>query len=268
MRQNGSKIFRERSAERFGHAAPVASAAQPRMRRGRSSGLGQPAEHTMAAFGTYKGIANGDQLVTEVEFEDFAPTRCVFLGCLYPEVARARMYARVYDNRTETNIPIAPFCCLTMMDQCVIDRVRVRYFDRMPTRASMCCFCMPFTCCGPPVIFADAPKCCSVDMTTLCGTDIKVAPCNCFDIKCFLCCGYPCYENSCCSCPYYVATKKPDVLLTKWQSATIAYMQRVGVPEDQIAVFRSAEGNVGCFGEGADIVYVGTASADAKGTHK
>lgn len=200
----------------------------------------------MAAFGTGKGIASPDQLITEVEFEDFAPTRCVCLGCLYPDVARARMYVRIYENRTESNVPIAPFCCLTIMDECVFDMVRVTYFDRLPTRAAMCCFCIPCTCCGPPVIFSHTPKFFSMDMTSLCGTDIKIAPCSCFDLKCCLCCGNPCYVN--CSIPYFVATKNTDALMSKWQTATHEYMQRVGLPEDQMALFCSVEDNAACFG--------------------
>merc|ERR1719498_1886886 len=106
---------------------------------------------------SYMQPAEG-QLITRAEFQDFAPADCVCCGCLVPDAQKARTFARVYENKIEVNYPIAPFCCLTS-ELCIHDNIFTGYFDKPPARAGLCCGCCPFTCCGPPVIFAHRPKC-------------------------------------------------------------------------------------------------------------
>ena len=55
-------------------------------------------------------------------------------------------------------MPLAPLAYLTANENCVMDMIRVQYYDRMPTRSPMCCFCIPLNCCGPPVIFSKSPR--------------------------------------------------------------------------------------------------------------
>jgi hypothetical protein len=135
------------------------------------------------------------RLCAKAEFEDFAPMPCNCLGFCVADAQRERQYAHVYENRMEANHPIAPFCCLTK-EICIIDQIWVSYFDRPPVRAGMCCFCIPATCCGPPVLFVQSPKCGPIDLAPCFGQQIKAAPCNCFGLKAFLVCGNPCYVKS------------------------------------------------------------------------
>lgn len=107
---------------------------------------------------------------------------------------QARQYARVYDNKIEVNLPLAVCCCFTT-DQCVLDRVYVTYFDRVPFRAGMCCGCIPATCYGPPVLYPSEPKCCCcIPLGGCYGVDLKGAPHSCCGLKILLCCGPPCYK--------------------------------------------------------------------------
>ena len=60
----------------------------------------------------------------------------------------------------------------------------------------MCCYLIPVTCCGPPVIFAKEPKCCGLVSLAPCfGVPVYYAPTNCFGLKTYLCCGQPCYTS-------------------------------------------------------------------------
>ena len=60
----------------------------------------------------------------------------------------------------------------------------------------MCCYLIPVTCCGPPVIYSKEPKCCGlVSLAPCCGVPIYYAPTNCFGLKTYLCCGQPCYTS-------------------------------------------------------------------------
>merc|ERR1719352_825124 len=98
---------------------------------------------------------------------DFAPMPCVCLTCCANTIQQGRTYTRVYDNRFEQNKPFAVCGVCTPLEICIIDFVTVRYFDKAPNRADVCCFCIPFTCCGQPRIFSLTPKCCFgfVDMS-------------------------------------------------------------------------------------------------------
>ena len=110
------------------------------------------------------------------------------MSCCAPCVApgaRGRLYWAVYGNRTEINVPFYPFACLTQ-DICISDMTRVHYFDKPfhvagPAPPPFCC--IPFTCCGSPVIYSLTPKCLCIDLSTCCGQTIKAAPCNCFGLK-------------------------------------------------------------------------------------
>ena len=60
----------------------------------------------------------------------------------------------------------------------------------------MCCYLIPVTCCGPPVIYSKEPKLCGlVSLAPCCGVPIYYAPTNCFGLKTYLCCGQPCYTS-------------------------------------------------------------------------
>jgi hypothetical protein len=128
----------------------------------------------------------------------------------------------------------------------VDDLCKSTFYDRPPTRVGMCCFCIPCTCCGPPVIFSYSPKCCTIDCSDNCGQQIKAAPCNCFGLKTFLCCGNPCYVN--CSYPLLVGVKNADVFLSKWQAAVSAYQTKTGISKGEFVVFESVEDNLYAFG--------------------
>ena len=55
-------------------------------------------------------------------------------------------------------MPLAPLAYLTANENCVMDMIRVQYYDRMPTRSAMCCFCIPLNCCGSPVVFSKSHR--------------------------------------------------------------------------------------------------------------
>ena len=114
-------------------------------------------------------------MLAQAEFVPFAPAPCVCCSGCHSDEARARTYAHVYENRIERNYPAAPFACCTS-EVCIVDRVWVTYFDRPPMRAGMCCFCIPATCCGPPVIYSKTPKCCCFDLTPCYGQAVLAAP--------------------------------------------------------------------------------------------
>ena len=128
---------------------------------------------------------------------------------------QARQYARVYDNKIEVNLPWAVCCCCTT-DQCIMDRVYVTHFDRVPFRAGLCCWCIPATCCGPPVIYPKSRGCIG-------GADIKGAPHSCCGLKMCLCLGPPCY--TCFGSPLIpsVKTESVDDFMAGLAAAVDAY---------------------------------------------
>ena len=155
--------------------------------------------------------------VAASQFYDYAPAPCVCLGFLVPAAQKKRMYAHIFENRIETNRPISPCCCFATEETCIIDHISVSHFDRLPSRAGMCLCCIPCTCCGPPVIFAQKPMCCCVDMSEHCGTEIRAAPCNFFGLReCIFCCN-PCYVR--CSVPIVIGVKNPEQFLSAWKFA-------------------------------------------------
>lgn len=199
------------------------------------------------------------RLCAKAEFEDFAPMPCNCLGFCVADAQRERQYAHVYENRMEANHPIAPFCCLTK-EICIIDQIWVSYFDRPPVRAGMCCFCIPATCCGPPVLFAQSPKCGPIDLAPCFGQEIKAAPCNCWGLKAFLVCGNPCYVKS--SVGLFGGLKNASAFLGASKAAVDAYAQKHNMPTNQMAIFESVSDNIGDFGGSKDIVANPAAQAE------
>lgn len=104
----------------------------------------------------------------------------------------------VYDNRLEYNFPIALCGVMTPDSKCVMDRVTVIYFDKQPVSAGLCCYCIPMTCCGPPVIYSMEEKfCCNmISCEPFKGVPVYAAPCDFFGVKQKICCGEPCCESS------------------------------------------------------------------------
>ena len=117
------------------------------------------------------------------------------------------MYIHAHDNRLQYNLPCAPLLCFTT-EICVTDDARVLYYDKPPFRsgpAPFPCCCLPFTCCGPPVIYSKTPKCLCIDCSPWFGETLNIAPCNCYRLRTCLCFGAPCYDS--CGVPYFVGLK-------------------------------------------------------------
>lgn len=114
----------------------------------------------------------------------------------------------VYDNRLEYNFPFALCCICTPDGRCVADRVTVVYFDKQPISAGLCCFCIPMTCCGPPVIYSKEERFCynMISCEKCKGVPIYAAPCNFFGLKQYVCCGEPC----CKSCPVHTVDRRDN----------------------------------------------------------
>jgi hypothetical protein len=91
------------------------------------------------------------------------------------------------------------------------------FYDKPPFRSGMCFYCLPCTCCGPPVIFSYNPKCFCIDLTPCFGSSIQAAPCSCFNLKIGLCMCNPCYTL--CSFAIMYGLKDPDVFLLKLKQA-------------------------------------------------
>ena len=88
-------------------------------------------------------------------------------------------YALIWDNKLETNYAVGACACLTPNETCVFDRITTIHFDRSPMRNGMCCYCIPATCCGPPVIYSKEQKICGVLSTApCCGVGIYASPCR------------------------------------------------------------------------------------------
>jgi hypothetical protein len=181
-----------------------------------------------------------------MEYYDFAPCPCSLIGCCAPEAQKKRMYAHVYEQRLEYNFPIAPWCCLTCDEKCVQDMPMIHYFDKPPNRVGMCCFTIPCTCCGPPVIFAYKPKCLCIELSDLCGDQVKAAPSNYFGLKMYLCCGNPCYTT--CSVPIFQGVKNPEKFLSAWKFAIDHYSNSKSLDKGEMAIFEAVSDNVFDFG--------------------
>mmetsp|Transcript_21651 Transcript_21651/g.60105 ORF Transcript_21651/g.60105 Transcript_21651/m.60105 type:complete len:348 (-) Transcript_21651:43-1086(-) len=196
--------------------------------------------YQMFGMSKYMAPAANPELYAELQFKDFAPcTSCPMIccQCLVPEAAKKRFYARVFENRLEYNIPNFPCLCCTT-ERCVSDCTSVQYFDKPPTRAGMCCYCIPCICCGPPVVYAKVPRwCCGlIDCRPCFGEVILRAPCNCFDCRTCLCCGSPCY--GCCACPLFAGTVASEEFLAVWRAAMEDYADTRDLPKVEMARFR------------------------------
>lgn len=122
-----------------------------------------------------------------------------------------------------------------------MDEGYVFFYDKLPNRAGMCCYCIPCICCGPPVIWNHIPRCCCsiIDCRPCCGESIIVAPCNCFNLKFYLCCGTPCYQMcTCCQIPLVQKVANGEDFLGKWKTALDKFYDKHGMDTSQKAIFR------------------------------
>lgn len=116
-------------------------------------------------------------LPTLVHVAEFDHEMC--WNCWGGSEAKARKYALIWDNKLETNYAVGACACLTPNETCVFDRITTIHFDRSPMRNGMCCYCIPATCCGPPVIYSKEQKICGVLSTApCCGVGIYASPCR------------------------------------------------------------------------------------------
>lgn len=196
----------------------------------------------MGKHGDSEYISGGVTLVAEAEYYDFAPAPCSLLICCNSKFQQGRTYFRVWDNRVEMNFPFAPFMSCTFSELCVTDIVTTYYFDRRPFRSGMCCFCIPCTCCGPPVIFNQVPKCCGIDLSSCFGQQIMAAPHNCCGLKTYLCCGKPCYYSF--ALPLTAGIKNGGEFLVQFRNAVDAYAQKHRLSKDQMAIFEQVNDDV------------------------
>jgi len=201
--------------------------------------MSAPTQEQMSSIhGNSKYVLSADQPqgAGVLQFMDFAPAPCSCCACLAPKLQKGRQYAHIYDNRLSINMPFAPCCCLTCDEKCIVDKAAILYHDRPPARAGMCCFVIPCTCCGPPVIFVSKPVCCCcIDMVPYFGEQIKTAPCNFFGLKKGCCCGGPCYMS--CAAPMFMGVKNGAVFLDAWKTALDQYGQKTGIKPSQRAIF-------------------------------
>ena len=165
-------------------------------------------------YGTSAFVDEQAKAQATAEFYDYAPQPCVCYGCLVPEAQKKRTFMNSYDNKMMMNKVFAPCCCFCDDEMCMSDMVQTAFYDKPPFRVGMCCFCIPCTCCGPPVIFSHNPKCLCIDTAPCFGSVVKIAPCNLYGIKCCLCFGNPCYVN--CSIPVMGGLKEPGTLGFPW----------------------------------------------------
>jgi len=191
----------------------------------------------MGKHGKDECIQGGVTLVAEADYADFAPAPCAFLICFNSSFQQGRTYFRVWDNRVEWNAPIAPFLCLTASSSCVVDNVHTIYYDQQPFRSGMCCYCLPFTCCGPPVIYINKPSCCFglVDISPYTGETLMAAPCDLFGLLWYLVCGPPCYTYL--SLPIIGGLKNGQKLIVAFQEAVSAYADKHDLDPKEMAIF-------------------------------
>lgn len=201
--------------------------------------------------GTSKYMSPGAaQFIYAAEFQDFAPASCVCYNCCISADQKSRTYARIYENKLEYNYPIAPFCCLTS-ELCLHDNIMVHYFDKPPSRSGLFCGVIPCTICGPPVLFTHKPKCLCLDLSEYYGEHVKAAPCNCFGLKSYLCCGNPCYVDV--SYPILNGLKNSSVFASAMKQAVDSYRVKHGLPTNQMAIFQDVNDNVFDFGKAKDV---------------
>lgn len=203
-----------------------------------------------SVHGTSKYLASeDDNIKAEAHFYDFAPLPCSPCSCFLNDEFRMRVFARIYDNRIVINKPIAPFCCCTAQI-CIADSVTTLFYDKPPLRSGpapppFCC--IPFTCCGPPVMFSHNPKCCGViDCKDFCGSQVKVAPCNLYGCKAFICCGNPCYVN--CSMPLLTGVRDADEFISAAKVAVDTFKQKHKLEESQMCIFELVSDDLMDFG--------------------
>mmetsp|Transcript_38612 Transcript_38612/g.111003 ORF Transcript_38612/g.111003 Transcript_38612/m.111003 type:complete len:270 (-) Transcript_38612:102-911(-) len=209
--------------------------------------LSAPQQVSMApAAGLTDTAAKSDTPLAELEFMDFAPAPCSCCSFLVPDVARSQLFARIYDDRIEANLPAVPLMCLTSSEDCVIEVPVTTQMDRAPHRVGMFCCCIPCYWCGPPVLYEEKPHCLCANLEPWCGTEIRSAPASFFGLQLCLCCGRPCY--TCCSVPVFRGTQNAEIFLAKWREALLLYASR---PElagrialDEMAIMESVEGSI------------------------
>ena len=180
--------------------------------------------------------------MVEAEYYDFAPASCICFGCFNSSYQQGRTYLRIYDNRLEMNFPLAPFGCFTCNELCVTDMVQTVYFDRQPFRSGMACFCVPLTCCGPPVIFLKKPAFLCVDLSPYCGQQLMAAPCNVWGCKQNIIFGEPCYLQ--CAVPISGGLKDGDKFIAKMKGAVDAYALKHNLGSSEMATFDIVSDNV------------------------
>jgi hypothetical protein len=167
-----------------------------------------------------------NRLVAEADHEQFAPNKCIFCTLCVGDPQRARTYARVYENRLETNYPHSPWCCFTP-EYCIVDNVMVYYFDKGPSQTYCGRFFAEIDCfgkiCGPPVVFLHVRRCCYnlIDLRPFCGETIYAAPCDCYGLRLCCCIGRPCYEK--CACPIAGPLKNGEQFLEHYRGAVDDY---------------------------------------------
>eukprot|EP00658_Telonema_sp_P-2_P023839 TRINITY_DN19563_c0_g1_i1.p1 TRINITY_DN19563_c0_g1~~TRINITY_DN19563_c0_g1_i1.p1 ORF type:complete len:202 (-),score=13.14 TRINITY_DN19563_c0_g1_i1:469-1074(-) len=140
-------------------------------------------------------------------------------------------------------------CCCTHWEACVMDRVFVYYFDKSPHRSAAChCCgfptCVPCTCCGPPVIYAESPTCCCcIDTTMCCGERLSSSQHNCCGWKLCVCCADPCYTCPLCICcggtmPLLWGLKNSQNFMSVYKMAYNNYKAKHRIGSDEAATFR------------------------------
>eukprot|EP00658_Telonema_sp_P-2_P008893 TRINITY_DN13369_c0_g1_i4.p1 TRINITY_DN13369_c0_g1~~TRINITY_DN13369_c0_g1_i4.p1 ORF type:complete len:250 (+),score=36.97 TRINITY_DN13369_c0_g1_i4:196-945(+) len=228
------------------------------------------------------GLHGSDQRMTQgaepilarAEFMDFAPGNCCN-GCCFTDIVKARQYAFVGDNRLEVNYPIGTCGCCTYSDLCVVDNVRVFYFDKTPHRSAACCYCIPCTCWGPPIVFAEKPSCfpfCCIDLTCCYGETLETRPHNCCDWKLFCCCGPPCYSSCCYGAPtagggcvpLLSGLKNGTNFLAVYKMAYNNYKAKHQIPANQGAIFEFEGKNVGSAQQGVLVMNATVAPAQVR----
>eukprot|EP00930_Biecheleria_cincta_P099246 TRINITY_DN90885_c0_g1_i1.p1 TRINITY_DN90885_c0_g1~~TRINITY_DN90885_c0_g1_i1.p1 ORF type:complete len:221 (+),score=20.83 TRINITY_DN90885_c0_g1_i1:49-711(+) len=198
--------------------------------------------------GTCPYLMSDNEIKAEAEFYHFAPLSCALFGCLVNDETKARMFARIYDNRIVMNHPIAPFCCCTT-PICIADSVTTFFYDKPPFRAGPCgppCCCVPCTCCGPPVMFSYNPKCCCIDLKDMCGSQVKVAPANLYGCRSCICLGQPCYVN--CSVPLLTGVKNADAFICAAKARVDGFKNKHGLPEAEMTIFEFVSDNISLAG--------------------
>jgi len=186
------------------------------------------------------------KLVKAGEFYDFAPASCVCYNCFVPEAQKKRTFVRAYDNRLEMNLPIAPCLCCCDNEKYMVDQTYLYFYDKPPFRTGMCCYVVPLTCCGPPVLFSYKPKCCCFDLSSCYGEQIMAAPCNCGNCKKYLCCGNPCYVS--CSRPVISGMKDAEGFLATLKAAQQPWADNLGIPKYEQVIVASVNDNFMDFG--------------------